>query len=226
MKHVIYHTDYYDQAGNILREEEYDAYFRTLPEEGSTDIAKCPPVGCRLLQPKLVPSRLTKEQWEILKAKQPDYQVRYASLFDTDDGYAIYAIYERVFEDVDFQEEYMACVSFGENEELTLGMCVVPEDYDLGFEHVTRWDEVAPRDGDIVNTEKGIRIVSSSDPKMDKGVSIHYGGWTISGKWDTMEQIEPRIIVYHCHNSLFRFDITFNLERYPWDGDYESLLHE
>ena len=40
-----------------------------------------------------------------------------------------------------------------------------------------------------------------------------------------MEQVRPRVFVYHCHNALFRFDVTFNLERDAWDGDYESLLH-
>lgn len=74
MKHVIYHTDYYDHAGNILRDEEYDANFNTFPDDKEAlDRAAQPPIGCRLLLPKLVPSRLSKEQWEALIAKQPDY---------------------------------------------------------------------------------------------------------------------------------------------------------
>lgn len=226
MKHVIYHTDYYDHAGNILRDEEYDAYFNTLPDDDSEDTEKLPPIGYRLLQPKLVPSRLSNEQWESLIAKQPDYQLRYASLFDTDEGYAIYAIYERIIEDDELPELYMACVSFGENDDVTLDMCVVPMDYDLGNEHVTKWDEVEAKEGETVKTENCIRIISCADPDKDKQVRVYYGDWTISGKWDTIEQVRPRVFVYHCHNALFRFDVTFNLERDAWDGDYESLLHD
>lgn len=227
MKHVIYHTDYYDHAGNILRDEEYDANFNTFPDDKEAlDRAAQPPIGCRLLLPKLVPSRLSKEQWEALIAKQPNYQLRYASLYDTDDGYAIYAIYERFFESDELPELYMACVSFGENDNVTLDMCVVPMDYDLGNEHVTKWDEVEAKEGETVKTENCIRIVSCEDPRKDKQIRVYYGGWTISGKWDTMEQVRPRVFVYHCHNALFRFDVTFNLERDLWDGDYESLLHD
>ena len=225
MKHVIYHTDYYDHAGNILRDEECDAYFNTLPDDDSADTEKRAPIGCRLLEPKFVPSRLTKEQWESLMVKQSDYQLRYASLFDTDEGYAIYAIYERVYEDDELQEMYMACMSFGKNDDVTLDMCVVPLDYELGDEHVTQWDEVEEKEGETVKTENSISIVSSADPKKDKQVRVYHGGWTIFGKWDTMEQVRPRVFVYHCHNALFRFDVTFNLERDAWDGDYESLLN-
>ena len=47
MKHFICHTDYYDYAGNILRDEEYDAYFKTFPDDKVTlDRAAQPPVGC------------------------------------------------------------------------------------------------------------------------------------------------------------------------------------
>lgn len=225
MKHVIYHTDYYDHAGSILRDEECDAYFNTLPDDDSADTEKRAPIGCRLLEPKFVPSRLTKEQWESLMAKQPDYQLRYASLFDTDEGYAIYAIYERVYEDDELQEMYMACMSFGKNDDVTLDMCVVPLDYELGDEHVTQWDEVEEKEGETVKTENSIRIVSCADPEKDRQIRVYYGGWTISGKWDSMEQVRPYVYVYHCHNALFRFDVTFSLERDSWDGDYESLLH-
>lgn len=131
MKHVIYHTDYYDHAGNILRDEEYDANFNTFPDDKKAlDRAAQPPIGCRLLLPKLVPSRLSKEQWEALIAKQPDYQLKYASLFDTDEGYAIYAIYERIFEDDELPELYMACVSFGENDDVTFNLERDPWDGD------------------------------------------------------------------------------------------------
>lgn len=123
-------------------------------------------------------------------------------------------------------EEYMAHVSFGGSEEVTLDMCVVPENYDLEDEHITKWDEVKAHEGQMVKTENGIRLVSSSNPIQDKQVHLFYGGWTISGKWDTKEQVSKDIFIYHCHNSLFRFDITFNMEHEPWDGNYESLLED
>ncbi|MBR2166856.1 MAG: hypothetical protein IJ920_00740 [Paludibacteraceae bacterium] len=226
MKHVIYHTDYYDHAGNILRDEECDAYFNTLPDDDSESMEKFPPNGCRLLELKIVPDRLTKEQWESLMAKQPDYQLRYASLFDTDEGYAIYAIYERLCEDDELQKMYMGCIAFGQNDDVTLDMCVVPLDYELGDEHVTQWDEVEEKEGETVKTENSIRIVSCADPEKDRQIRVYYGGWTISGKWDLMEQVRPYVYVYHCHNALFRFDVTFSLERDAWDGNYESLLHD
>ena len=40
MKHVIYHTEYYDNKGTFLREEENDAYFNTLPADMTRDIRK------------------------------------------------------------------------------------------------------------------------------------------------------------------------------------------
>ena len=222
MKHVIYHTDYYDHAGNILRAEEYDANFNTFPDDKEAlDRAAQPPIGCRLLLPKLVPSRLSKEQWEALIAKQPDYQLKYASLFDTDEGYAIYAIYERIFEDDYPPEPYLVEVSFEGGNDLRLELCVAPTDYDLGDVHITKWEAIGPNAED-----KGISIAASDNPNQDKQVSIYYDHWTILGVWDTMEQVEPRVFVYHCHNALFRFDVTFNLERDSWDGDYESLLHD
>ena len=95
MKRVIYHTEYFDNNGQFLREEEQDAYFNTLPQD-SSQLEIEPPIGCRLLLPKLVPSRLTKEQWEHLCAKKPDYELKYASLCDGENGeYSIYAIFEK-----------------------------------------------------------------------------------------------------------------------------------
>ncbi len=228
MKHVIYHTEYYNRNEMFCqREEECDAYFNTLPEDDSANTERRAPIGCRLLQPKLLESQLTKEQWETLAAKKPDYQLRYASMYDVDENqYAIYAIYERVFETDNEPEEYSACVSFGENDEVTLDLCVVPQDHESLDEHMTYWEEVTPQDGEIVKTGNGISIVSSTKPDRDKMVRVSYGAWSITGKWDAMEQESPGIFIYHCHNSLFRFDITFNIERYLWDGNYESLLHE
>ena len=95
MKRVIYHTEYYDNNGQFLREEEQDAYFNTLPQD-SSQLEIEPPIGCRLLQPKLVPSKLSKEQWEYLKAKKTDSELKYASLCEEGNGgYSIYAIYEQ-----------------------------------------------------------------------------------------------------------------------------------
>lgn len=123
-------------------------------------------------------------------------------------------------------EEYMAHVSFGGSEKVTLDMCVASENYDLEDEYITKWDEVKAHEGQMVKTENGIRLVSSSNPIQDKQVQVFYGGWTISGKWNKMEQISPLLFVYHCQNDLFLFDITFSRKRYPWDGNYESLLQE
>ena len=168
MKHVIYRTEYYHPNEIFCyREEEYDAYFNTFPDDKEAlDKAAQPPIGCRLLLPKLVLSRLTKEQWETLIAKKPDYQLRYASLFDTDERYAIYAIYERIFKDEDWPKlYYIACVSFGENKEVTLDMCVIPEDYDTGDNHYTFWEEDTSKEEETIKIVNAIRILSSVDPQ-------------------------------------------------------------
>jgi hypothetical protein len=47
----------------------------------------------------------------------------------------------------------------------------------------------------------------------DKQVIIYHNGWTIVGKWDKMEQVSKDNFVYHCHNSLFPFKITINIEK-------------
>ena len=102
MKHVIYYTEFYSNNGTSLRAEESDAYFNTIQGDYSDFREKVPPIGCRLLQPKLVPSRLTKEQWEHLCAKKPDYELKYASLCDGENGeYSIYAIFEKWLGDED-----------------------------------------------------------------------------------------------------------------------------
>ena len=120
----------------------------------------------------------------------------------------------------------MVCVSFGEHNDVTLDMCVVKEEYDLGEDYITRWDEITPREGETVKTDNCVRIVSSADTDKDKQVCVCYGDWTIKGKWDTKEDVSERLIVYHCHNALFRFDVLFDISHDPWDGDYESLLHD
>lgn len=231
MKHVIYHTEYYNRNEMFcLREEECDAYFNTIPEDSSALQETIPPIGCRLLLPKLVPSRLTKEQWEHLRIKKPDYELKYASLCDGENGeYSIYAIYEKWLgdeKDGEISEVLPVCISFGENDDVTLDMHVIPIDYTLIDKHITRWDEALFEGTNISRAGNYITIIASPGTKEDKKVIIYHNGWTIVGKWDTMEQVSKGIFVYHCCNSLFRFSVTINIERESWDGDYESLLHE
>lgn len=207
MKHVIYSIEFYSGNGTFLREEEIDAYFNTIPEDSSGSQEKVPPIGCRLLQPKLVPSRLTKEQWEHLCAKKPDYILRYASLYDVDENqYAIYAIYERMIEG-ESEEVYSLNVSIGKDNEVCLFLLVQPVDYDLGDCHLTRWDAVSYEGTTLVQTDDCVNITSN------KKVTIFYKDFTIEGKWLSMEQISKHEFVYHCKNSLFPFDITINIER-------------
>lgn len=211
MKHVIYRTEYFDHSGKVLRTEEYDAFFNTFPDDTEAlDIAAQPPIGCRLLLPKLVAGKLTEEDWLAFAAKKPGYQLKYASRYDLNaDQYAIYAIYEKLFEDDGPFEPYLVRVLIGGSKDLTLDMCVEPLDYDLGDIHITRWEAIGPdAEG------KGINIVASSNPANDREVQVHYGDWTISGRWESMAQIAPFEFVYHCRNSLFRFDVIFNVERF------------
>ena len=219
MKHVIYHTDYFDSNGQFLREEEQDAYFNTLPQDELELPEDIPPVGCRLLQPKLVPSRLSKAQWDYLGAKKPDYELKYASLVDGENGnYSLYAIYEKWLgyeKNGEISSVYPIAVSFGDKEEVTLEMHVIPFDYQLDDEHITRWDEALFEGTDISRTENYIKIISSPDPAQDKQVIIHHNSWTISGKWETMTQHPDGLFVYHCRNSLFAFDITINISLAP-----------
>lgn len=215
MKHVIYYTEFYSCNGTSLREEESDAYFNTIPEDSSDSLEKVPPIGCRLLQPKLVPSRLTKVQWEHLRIKKPDYELKYASLCDGENGeYSIYAIFEKWLgdeEDEEISEVLPICVSFGENEDVTLEMHVIPIDYALDDKHITRWDEALFEGANISRTDNYITIVASQETTKDRQVIIYQNGWTIVGKWDKMEQVSKDIFVYHCHNSLFSFKITVNI---------------
>ena len=96
-----------------------------------------------------------------------------------------------------------------------LEMHVIPMDYIAGEEHITRWDEALFEGTDISRTENYIKIISSPDPAQDKQVIIHHNSWTISGKWDKMEQVSKDNFVYHCHNSLLAFDITINISLAP-----------
>ena len=218
MKHVIYNTAYFDSNGQFLREEEQDAYFNTLPQDELELPDDFPPVGCRLLQPKLVPSRLSKAQWEYLKAKKPDCELKYASLVDGENGnYSLYAIYEKWLgyeKNGEISSVYPIAVSFGDKEEVTLEMHVIPFDYQLEDEHITRWDEALFKETDISRTENYIKIISSPNPAQDKQVIIHHNSWTISGKWETMTQQPDGLFVYHCRNSLFAFTITINIKQY------------
>ena len=220
MRHIIYRTEYYNRAGELLRDEESDAYFNTMEGDPTLEFEAQPPVGCRLLQPKLVQSRINKEQWEILKARKSDYELKYASLYDVDeDQYAIYAIYERIFKEEESDESYSLGVTMGSNDEVCLHLDVIPIDYDLGDCHTTRWDAIEYDGITPVKTDSCVHIAS------DKAVTIFYKEFSIVGVWDSMEQISKGEFVYHCHNSLFSFKITINIERYSWDDDYEKLLH-
>lgn len=99
MRRVIYLTEYFEQGGQFLRKEEYDAYFHTIPEDESANTDAETFKGCKLLHPKHVPSRLTQEQWDVLLSKKPGCQLLYASLFDVSDTqYAIFSMYEQKIE--------------------------------------------------------------------------------------------------------------------------------
>ena len=219
MKHVIYRTEYYSHAGVLLREEESDAYFNTIENDPTIEFEAKPPIGCRLLQPKLVPSRISKEQWAVLSTKKPDYQLKYASLYDIDnEQYAIYAIYERYFEE-ESSEAYSLCVTIGSKREVSLYLTVIPVDYDLVDFHTTKWDAIEYDGITPIKTGDCVHIASNNK------VTIFYKDFTIEGEWESMEQISKCEFVYHCHNSLFHFDITISIERGEWNGDYEELLH-
>ena len=221
MRHVIYRTEYFNRAGVLVRAEESDAYFNTMEGDPTLEFETQPPIGCRLLQPKLVPSRISAEQWEVLKSKKTDYELKFASLYDVNkDQYAIYAIYERIFKEEESEEVYSLSVSMGNNDEVCLHLLVLPVDYDLGDCHTTRWDAIEYDGITPVKKDDCVHITS------DKKVTIFYKDFTICGVWDTMEQITKDRFVYHCYNSLFSFDVTINIERDTWDGDYEKLLHD
>lgn len=219
MRHVIYRTEYFNRAGELLRDEESDAYFNTMDGDPTLEFEAQPPVGCRLLQPKLVPSRISAEQWEILKSKKSDYELKFASLYDVDENqYAIYAIYERVYEDIDSNEVYTLCVSMESNDEVSLHLFVLPIDYDLGDCHTTRWDAIEYDGTTPVKTDDCVHITS------DRKVTIFHKDFTIIGKWESMEQISKCEFVYHCHNSLFPFDITISIQRDTCSDNYENTL--
>ena len=208
MRHVIYRTEYFNRAGELLRDEESDAYFNTMEGDPTLEFEAQPPVGCRLLQPKIVQSRINKEQWEILKSKKSDYELKYASLYDVDENqYAIYAIYERIFKDEESEDVYSLSVTMGRNDEVCLHLDVLPIDYDLGDCHITRWDAVRYDGITPMKTEDCVHITSN------KTVTIFYKDFTIEGEWSSMEQISKYEFVYHCCNSIFLFDITINIKR-------------
>ena len=94
-------------------------------------------------------------------------------------------------------------------------MHVIPFDYKLDEEHITRWDEALFEGTDISRTENYIKIISSPDPAQDRQVIIHHNSWTISGKWETMTQQPDGLFIYHCRNSLLAFDITINISLAP-----------
>lgn len=230
MKHVIYHTEYYNRNEMFChREEECDAYFNIIDGDDADETEAQPPIGCRLLQPKLLASKLSKKQWDNLVAKKPDHTLRYASLYDVDENqYVIYAIYECVTEEVYDGEGYTAHVSLGENNDIILEMFVIPKDFGLApGDHVTLWHELDYSNMDRRETDNWIRISSSKNPKKDRKVWISRNGWNILGKWESMEHVSLYEFVYHCRNSLFRFDVTINIEKYSdiYGANDENFLN-
>ena len=155
-------------------------------------------------------------------AKKPDYELRYASLCDGEDGeYSYYAIYEKWLgneENGEISEVFPACVSFGKNDDVKLELHVIPFDYSIDDEHITRWDEALFEGTNISRTDNYIKIVASPVATKDKQVIVYYNGWTISGRWETMEQASKDLFVYHCRNSVFPFDVSINIEKYSGDN--------
>lgn len=133
-------------------------------------------------------------------------------------NYSLYAIYEKWLgyeKNGEISSVYPIAVSFGDKEEVTLEMHVIPFDYQLDDEHITRWDEALFVGTDISRTENYIKIISSPDPAQDRQVIIYHNNWTISGKWETMTQHPDGLFIYHCRNSLLAFDITINISLAP-----------
>lgn len=227
MKHIIYYTEFYNSDGTFLRKEESDAYFDTIHPENQSHLGNKPPIGCFLLLPKLLSNKLSKEHWANLAAKKPDYQLKYATLCEESTGnYSIYAIYERVIAEEKAGQVYSIALSMGRQDEVSLDLNVIPTDYDIGGEHVTLWDEVAFEGTTRYITDNYVCIKASQDPSEDRKIIIHHSGWTVIGKWETMEQVSKDIFVYHCHNSLFLFKLTINIEKEAgaYRESYEDYL--
>jgi len=218
MRHVIYRTEYIDARGMFLREEEYDAYFNTLPEKfqpsGRTTLNGC-------LRPAHRDGNPAKDQLERLKAKKPGYELVFLNLYDVEGGNrAVYTIYEKMIPDGDAPRAiYYASVEIGEaNNGVSFAMDVIPVNYDLSYdEHITRWDGIRCEGAGIFQTGDWISLCESPDAAKDKNVTIVHGSWSISGKWDKMVQKNKFVTQYHCRNLLFPFVITFNTALTPED---------
>lgn len=77
--------------------------------------------------------------------------------------------------------------------------------------------------GEVIE-EKGnwLRSITCPDyPANDKQIEFFRNGWNIRDKWYKMEQVSKDIFVYHCHNSLFPFKITINIEKEA-DASHEA----
>jgi len=220
MRHVIYHTEYIDARGMFLREEEYDAYFNTLPEDFQPS-EQSAFNGCRSVKPAHRDGNPAKGQLERLKAKKPGYEQVFLNINDVEDGNrAIYTIYEKMIPDEDAPRAiYYASVEIGEaNNGVSFAMDVIPVNYELsGDEHITRWDGVRCEGKGIFQTGDWISICESPDAAKDKHVTIVHGSWSISGKWEKMVRKNKFVTEYHCRNSLFSFVITFNTTLTPED---------
>ena len=219
MKHVIYHTEYIDAKGMFQREEEYEAYFNTLPSDFHCS-ARMAFNGRRLLNPAHRECHLSKEQLECLKSKKPGYELKYVSIYDVDDGNrAIYAIYEKMIPDEKSKAIYSASVEIGEeNNGVSFAMDVFPTDYDLSYdEHITRWDGVRCAGTDILPTDDWISFCESSDAAKDRHVTIVHGNLSMFGICEKMIRKNKFVTEYHCRNSLFPFIITLNTALTPED---------
>ena len=212
MKHVIYHTEYIDAEGRFLREEEYDAYFNTVPSD-IQGLERTAFNGYRIFNPTHRKCNIGKEHLERLKSKKPDYELKYVSIFGAEeDQRAIYAIYEKMLPDDEYGVIYSAGVEIGEeNNGVSFSLDVTPIDYDILYnEHVTRWDGIRCDGTGIFPTGDWISFLESPEDDKDKRVSVVHGNWSLHGKWEKIIHKNKFITEYHCRNSLFPFVIILN----------------
>ena len=98
MRRLTYRTEYFNQDGTSIRIEEYMADFNTI-QEGCIH-TEIPAKPMKRLHPKQVESTLTIEQWNYLLTQKPDSQLKYATRYSTENGYAIYSIHEKQINDL------------------------------------------------------------------------------------------------------------------------------
>ena len=98
MRRLTYRTEYFDHDGTSIRIEEYTADFNTVPEDCIH--VEIPAKPMKRLHPRHIESTLTTEQWNYLLALKPDAQLKYASRYSTENGYAIYSIHEKQINEI------------------------------------------------------------------------------------------------------------------------------